>query len=304
MKVLIIKLSAIGDIICCLPVATALKDSGIATHITWAADKRFSSLVTLCDAVDEVLTLEKKAPPRLIKELGPLDAALDMQGLFKSARLIAAAQTRRKLGYHYQREGARFFSSPVRPDPTSQHIVDQYVDVARALGATTHAARFGLVPSPADLTTVKSTLTAKGWTGTPFILVNPSAGWESKRWPVERHAALAARLHEQGHTLVFMGAPADQPLVAEIQAQSQVPSLNLAGETNLTQMVALISLARVHLGGDTGSSHIAGALGIPSVGLMTVSDPLRVCPYGQRDLCLTGQPSVAEVEALILKAAG
>jgi len=296
-RILIVRLSALGDVCCTLPVACALKDEGIATEIVWIADKRFAALAKQCDAIDEVITLEKSQLKKRawVKELGEFDVALDMQGLLKSGLLVGAARAKRRLGFHWQREGARLFSSPVMPDPSSLHVVDQYVDVARALGCQTHRARFGLAPAPDEQASVAAKLAERGVNGPGYALINAGAGWASKRWSPAKNALLAAALMERGRSVVFLGAPGDRPIFEEVQSHCSTPPVDMVGHTSVAELTALIHGCAVHIGGDTGSTHIAAALGRPCVGIYKVNDPRRTCPYGQFIHTLEGDPDPNDV---------
>jgi len=298
MRVLISRLSSMGDVVCTLPAACALKDAGVATEIVWVCDRRFADLPRHCDAVDEVVewTKAEARDRRRWHELGLFDVALDLQGLLKSALVVGAANAKRRYGYHWQREGARFFSAPVKPDPTSFHIVDQIVDVARFLGAEVDRARFGLQPSPEA---TDSVLAKVGHRSRPWVVVNPGAGWPSKRWRPESVAQLCDQVVEKSGTPTLIGGPDVLPVRDTVAANLRHPCVDLVGQTTIPELVALIALADAHVGGDTGSTHIAAALGKPAVGIYTVSDPRRVCPYGQIDNVLTGQPDPAAVFAIL-----
>lgn len=273
-----------GDVVCTLPVACALRSQFPDCHITWAVSPTFAPLVERCDAVNRVEAVLAKGS-RIIDEIRrirtwePFDIAIDAQGLTKSAAVVGAAKADQKVGYHWQRELAPFFSQKVKPDPTSLHVVDQYVDVARAVGCQVDRAQFALKPREDDLEAVAAF-------GLPrdYAVIHPGGGWATKRWAVENFVAVARRLVEQGTTPILIGTAPEAPSAAEIAAQ--VPeAINLVSKTNLGALVALIQGARLHVGGDTGSTHIAAALGIPAVGIYLVTRPERSCPYGQFNHC-------------------
>jgi len=273
-----------GDVVCTLPVASALKKGHPDCEVVWACDPRFSSIVECCPSVDRVLVVKpgfRKSTWPVFDE--PFDAALDMQGLLKSALVVWRAKAKQKLGYHWQREGAFLFSSRVVPDPTSLHVVDQYVDVARAAGGIAHRAEFNLVPRPEDRQAMAAKLAELG-VGDRFVIVNPGAAWATKRWPSEHCARLADLLHGKGIDTVLIGSKGEKALGDSIRALTS-HTKDMAGETNIRQLIALISLASAHVGGDTGSTHIAAALGIPAIGLYSITRPERSGPYGQIDRC-------------------
>jgi ADP-heptose:LPS heptosyltransferase len=233
--------------------------------------------------VDKVIEY-KFTPGERVRFDDRFDAALDLQGLLKSAYPVAWAKADRKLGYHWQREGSNLVTQRVLPDPTSFHVVDQYIDVARAIGGDSGAADFKLLPKREALESCRSKLAALG-VRMRFAVLNPSAGWVSKRWPPDRFAELMDLMHTEGIDSVLIGGKADRETSAAVKQSVKSKVADLTGETSILELVALLSLCSVHVGGDTGSSHLAAALGRPAVGLYSITNPLRSCPYGWRDFC-------------------
>jgi len=212
------------------------------------------------------------------------DAALDLQGLLKSALPLARVRAKQKLGFHWQREGSQYFSQRVIPDPSSLHVVDQYVDVARAAGAQADRADFDLVPNADSVASIRFKLQTLGvGEGRPLVLMNAGAGWASKRWPPEKFAFLHELLRDVGVAAVFLGGSSMEEVQIHqtISQKCATPPHSLLGQTNVSELIALVSLASVHVGGDTGSTHIAAALGRPAIGLYSRTRPERSCPYGQ-----------------------
>ena len=300
MRFLVARLSSLGDVVCSLPAAVALKNSFPGSEVVWCVDPRFAGVVELCGAVDCVVLWPRTREERrvVLKGLGEFDAAFDLQGLWKSGAIVGASRAKRKLGYHWQREGSWLFSQRVRPDPTSLHVTDQYVDVVRVFGAECDRAEFGLKPDAGDAAKVRALLPHG-----EFVVCNAGAGWTSKRWPAAHFATLANVLHEKGLRAVFVGAGADRAAFDEVRAAGAANAFDLVGRTSVRELVALVSLARGHVGGDTGSTHIAAALGVPAVGLYSVTRPERTCPYGQRHNTLYDPSSLAAIspEAVVGK---
>lgn len=296
MRVLISRLSSLGDVVCTLPVASAIKSSYPDSEITWLVDKRFKAVVRSCSAVDRIeearFTASRSSWP-LLNE--PFDIALDMQGLLKSALPIGFCRARRKLGYHWRREGAALFSRAVIPDPSSLQVVDQYVDVARAVGAQADRAEFNLVPQAEDLAHVRGKL-EEDRLGS-FVAINPGAGWSTKKWPVENWISLCSALQREGRKVVIIGGNSD----TEIEASKAITEgaggwpVSWVGSTTIGQLIATLSLCDAHIGGDTGSSHISAALGKPCVGLYSITNPKRSCPYGQIENCLYERRGLAHI---------
>jgi ADP-heptose:LPS heptosyltransferase len=297
MRFLVSRLSALGDVVCSLPVASALKAGHPGCEVVWAVDKRFAGILELCGSVDQPAPVSKPdwSHPALRQTF---EAALDVQGLLKSAWIVAKAKAGHKVGYHWQREGSWLFSSKVMPDPTSLHVVDQYVDVARAVGGLADQAEFLLEPDPRDTCRVAEKLESKGWKGGPIVAVNAGAGWSTKRWHPKGFATVADQVSELGALPVFLGAAGDLPVWNEVRSHGAKSAVCVVGETDLRELVALIALARCHVGGDTGSTHIAAALGVPAVGIYTQTSPVRSCPYGQIHRCLDASDGPVTAEAV------
>lgn len=283
-RFLLSRLSALGDVVLSLPAAGALKAAMPHSEIVWVVDRRFRGLVECCRHVDTIVEASPKLRPSTWPTLvGEFDAALDLQGLLKSAIPVWRAKAKLKLGFHWQREGAWLFSKRVRPDPTSLHITDQLVDVARAAGGVADRADFGLASSSEALKAVSLQLVESGVDGA-FVAVNAGGAWASKRWPAASFAAVCDRLAEHGFPAVLIGSkdPAEvansEALIAACRVAKPV---SMVGSTSIKELIALIELSSAHLGGDTGSTHIAAALGKPAVGLYSVTKPERTGPYGQ-----------------------
>lgn len=267
-RFLISRLSSLGDVVCSLPAAAALKQGIPEAHVTWVVSPRFADVVRACHAVDQVLTSAPEGGEAF-------EATLDLQGLLKSALVVSRLKAEKKVGYHWQREGSGLFSRRVMPDPSSLHVVDQYVDVARAVGGDADRADFAFAPTTEAVSAMRPSVPQD------FIVVNPGSAVASKRWPVEHFAAL---IEELPMKVVLVGA-SHETAGDEIMALCKKKPVNLTGHTSIAELIALISMARAHIGGDTGSSHIAAALGIPAIGLYSTTRPVRSCPYGQIDRC-------------------
>ncbi len=294
---LVSRLSSLGDVICTLPVVAALKDGFPDAKITWVVDPRFAGIVECCPLVDSVIRERPKLKiGALPKVQGEFDVALDMQGLLKSALIIATANAKRKVGYHWQREGSWLFSERIIPDPTSIHIVDQYVDVARAVGGIADEAQFKLEPHENDVPNVQAKLADAGVSG-PYWIINPGAAWVTKRWPAPSFGAICDWLSERGIAPVLIGGPteADKETARSVIEHCTKPVANLCGQTSVRELVALLASAKGHVGGDTGSSHLAAALGIPAIGLYSITKPARSCPYGQIQRCLYHADSLSMI---------
>lgn len=303
-RVAIVKLSSIGDVVHALPVSAALKRSFPHLQITWITEERCAEMVTGNPYLHEVITIPGKAwrhgawHPSTWQEVRRVVSALrsrrfqlaiDLQGLLKSAVVAWLTGAPIRIGYHWQREGAWLFNRVVPKEPTSVHVVQEYLDVARYLGAETEPVEFPLfIPPEADERACR--LLEEEGIRPPdgFISINPSAGQPFKRWRTERWAELITLIDRQYQLpVVLVGGKADRPLADDIRSRTSVPFADVVGRTTLKELAALLRRGAVHLCGDTGSAHISVALGRPVIGLYGPTNHLRTSPYGQQHRMIT-----------------
>lgn len=292
-NILIVKLSAIGDVIHALPVAHALKNAFPKAQITWAVEKPALDLVTDHPYIDEVVLFDKtrcRTLPGLISYLPDFvqrlkqknfDLALDLQGLFKSGIITLLSGAPKKLVYCNAREFSDWVSKKVCGPNQNGHIIDQYLDVVRSLGAPKETIDFGIRINEQQIKAVRQILKNAGWEGQPYVVLIPGANWPNKRWPPLYFAVLADRLNKQGLAPVLIGGPADLPLAQQILARAETRLMNLIGKTSLKQLAWVIKNAQVAVGGDTGPMHLSVAVNTPTLALIGPTDTHRNGPYGK-----------------------
>ena len=294
-NIIVIKLSAIGDVIHALPVSYAIKEQFPETHLTWVVEQAAYAILEDNPYIDELILFEKakfRSVRGFLREIGPFrrrlrrrryDASLDLQGLFKSAAIAWNAGAKLRIGTANMREGADLVSRPVRGAHAEGHIVERYLDVARALGCAVNEVRFPVAVSERDAAAAETLLAREGvQTGRKFVAFAIGANWPNKRWPVEHFAALADRLYRVHYIPVLVGGGRlDETLAQDIMCASEIPPVNLVGRTNLKQLAHIFSRAALVLGGDTGPVHLAAGLRVPTVMLMGPTDANRNGPYGQ-----------------------
>lgn len=294
-NILIVKLSAIGDVIHALPVAYALKETYPEARITWVVEPPAYDLLTNNPYIDEIVLFEKKKFKSLggfIKHIRPLaaklrqtkyDAVLDLQGLFKSAAIAWLSKAPLKLGTCNMREGSDRVSRPVIGAHATGHIVERYLDVARELGC-----RVDKVVFPVEITDKEADIAGKlmAQAGAdiknPYVVLAVGANWPNKRWPTKYFAELVDWLYNKNIIPVIIGGGVvDERLAAEIEAAAEIPPVNLVGKTTLKQLAHIIKQAKATFGGDTGPVHLSAGLKVPTVMVMGPTDANRNGPYGQ-----------------------
>jgi heptosyltransferase-1 len=271
-ELLVIRLSAFGDVIHTIPAVVALRDALPQIEIAWAVEPAYAQLVELVAGVNVIrVSLKKWSLARIrdaARSVRGFDDAIDFQGLIKSALIAHASGARRRFGFAKdvirEKPAAWFLNRPVAIDRT-RHVVEWNLALARALA-----------PAVARVPEVDFSPFADDASGKLSVFANrivflPGAGRPEKQWPAERFAELAHRLG--GDVLVACG-PGEEPLGRAIGAE-------LAPPTTFRELAFLLRGARLVIGGDTGPLHLAAALGVPVAGLYGPTDPARNGPYGQ-----------------------
>src|SRR5262245_22485610 len=199
-RILVVRLGAMGDILHTLPAVASLKESLPGSRITWLVEARWAPLLEGNPFVDRVELLRRDA---LFASWWALrresyDFAVDFQGLLKSAISAAAALPGRIFGFAETRERAAALFYSNKTTTTAAHVVDRNLDLAAAAGASTKVQTCSIPAGRAEGELPPS----------DFVLASPLAGWQSKQWPLEHYAALAARLdRDLGIPLVLNVAP-------------------------------------------------------------------------------------------------
>ena len=257
-SLLVIRLSALGDVIHTIPAVVALR----ARHdVAWVVEAPYRELVEVVAGVRAIPVSLKRWSPRNIAEarraVRGFDVAIDFQGLIKSALLARASGARERIGFAAafvrERPAAWLMTRRVAIDPT-RHVVEWNLQLA------------GIENAP-EVDFKK--FTANGQRPTADVILLPGAGRKDKQWPY--FAALANRL---GRDALAVWGPGEEELARATGAR-------LAPRTDLRELAQLLRDARLVVGGDTGPLHLAAALGTRVIGLYGPTNPARNGPYGQ-----------------------
>jgi len=320
-NILIVRLSAIGDVVHVLPCLHALRGAFPQARIGWLVEELPASLLEGHPEIDDLFVIPKKrwrtrpiatilngekwAFYRRLRRTS-WDVAIDFQGLTKSGwpAWLSGARTRIGFGDADGRELSKLFTNRrVTPPPSAVHVIQRNMALLKPLHVVTSdiawrfpdwsAERRELAPFLASLGTPAGAVAARA---TPrFIAFYAGAGWETKRWPAAHFSALAqllARGVEHGAAtplpILLVWGPGEEGLCRAILDDAKLPAaqLRLAPATNLRKLAALLEGAAVVIGGDTGPVHLAAALGVPVVGIYGGSDPARNGPWGERNVAL------------------
>lgn len=294
MRILLIRTSALGDVVHCLPVLTALRRHLPEAKIGWVVEGAMAPVLAGHPDLDELLVVRLRAWRKrpfsadtrrevaafrdALDRFAP-DTTLDLMGNHKAGFLSALTLCDRRIGparpWRREPSSAFWISEPVAIRGT--HAVDRALSLLDALGIPPEPADFGgekifrdepeNVPDP------------------PYVLIHPGAGWPSKRYPPERWGEVARRLRDATGLLTWVPvALGEEGLAAEVEAASGGAARTMPAD--LPTLAAMLRRASLVMGGDSGPTHLAHALGTPVLMLMGPTDPARHGPYGAPERAL------------------
>jgi len=306
-KILIIKPSALGDIALALPALSALRESFPQAEISWLVRPEFAPLLEDHPYLERLILFDRKKLGRAWQSLDALralrglfqelnqhrfDAVFDFQGLLRTAILARATRSGLRYGMAKAREGATlFYTHRVEQDHDNLHLVDYYLKIAQAAGARVTEPRF-LLPTVAEATeSINQLLAEHTIASKAYVVLVAGSAHGDKCWPGPNYAELIERIHTRfSLPVITVGSKAERPGIQQITDSSQAPVVNLAGHTNLKELVALLRGARLVISNDTGPGHLGVALGVPLVMMFSWSNPARIYPYGRPECMVAIDP--------------
>jgi lipopolysaccharide heptosyltransferase I len=295
-RILIVRLSALGDVIHGIPVACALRAAYPQAFLAWVIEGRSAQLLEGHSALDELIRLPRgwwKTPRevfalrRRLRQLD-FDIAIDLQCLTKSAVAAWFTGAPRRIGKAGAdgRELSKLFHNEL-VEAGGQHVIDHNLELLRPLGITSPKVEFNLPERAEDARMAENALRSLGLSHRNFAILNPGAGWPSKIWPPERYGEVARRLRDAHGlaSLAVWGVPSELPLAQAI-VDSSNGAAKLAPPTSVPELAALCRRAALVLGSDTGPLHLAVAVGTSAVSMHGPSRAQWCGAYGPQNIRL------------------
>ncbi len=288
-RILISRMSAIGDSILTLPVACAVREHFPDAYIGWVIEKKAAPMVRGHQTLDAVIELERGwfTSPKRVRETRSLlkphqfEIAIDCQGLTKSALAgyLSGAKTRIGFAGKHGGEFSRLLNN-IKVPPVFTHIVDRSLELLIPLDIHSPKIHFKLPLS------VSARSWASRWRRTiaasRLAVMNPGATWASKMWEADRFGQTAKYAQNKyGYRSVIVWGNFEERLMAEDIVRHSDGAATLAPDTDLHHLAALIEQSDLFVSGDTGPLHIAVAVGTDTIGLYGATRPGDSGPYGQ-----------------------
>lgn len=291
-RILLVRLTAIGDVIHGTPVLCALRARFPQAFLAWVVEGRAGTLLEGHPALDELIVVRRhwlksaRETWHLRRRLRQLrfDVTIDVQGLSKSAVAAWLSGAPKRVGFA-QPQGRELspWLNNIRVKTEGPHVIEHNLQLLRALGIEQPAVRFDLPENDEDRAAVENILHEVALAPGGYAIINPGAGWPSKLWEPLRFAEVAVHL-EQVHglpTLVVWAGPRERQW-AETIVDHSAGAARLAPDTSLRELTSLARRARLFVASDTGPLHIAAAVGTPCVGIYGPMPGQRNGPYGSQ----------------------
>jgi len=294
-RILLSRLSALGDCIHALPMLAALRRKFPLAFVGWVVESGTAPLLEGHPYIDKLIVVKRGwtknpwAMWNLRCELLSLkfDVALDPQSLTKSALAAWLSGAPRRIGFSgsYGREFSTWLNNEY-VEPIHCHMVDRGLELLRPLGIEETEAHFYLPEDGAAAAKMDDFLAAAK-IHTPYAVLNPGAGWKSKLWPTANYGRVAQLLGEVRRipSLVVWAGDQELALAKEIVAMSGGHA-TLAPSTSLLELAAVIRRAQLFVGSDTGPMHLAVAVGTPCVALFGPTRAEECGPHGPQHVAL------------------
>jgi heptosyltransferase-1 len=316
LRVLVIRMSAMGDVIHGIPAIAALRIARPSWRVGWLIEQRWMEL--LCAHETERMRPRSELKPLIDwvhvsdfkewrKELGSAatwremgscmrevralkyQVAVDLQGTIRSAMATRLSGAKCRIGAEKPREAParRFYTSAIAAP--SQHVVEHALSLASAVAGEELTYEEPVFPhDPATEAWADRFCMSIGFA--PLAVINPGAGWRAKCWPPKSYGEVAKSLADRGMAVMVNYGPREEAMAQQVREASH--ELARAVPCSVSQLVALTRRASLFVGGDTGPMHLAAALGVPVVALFGPTRPERNGPYGTRSVVLRSPESV------------
>jgi lipopolysaccharide heptosyltransferase I len=285
-KILVIRLTSMGDLVHTLPAVAALRETFPNAQIDWVVERKWAPILEGTPAVNRIITMDPKPIGKLteaVREIRSVgyDTAIDFQGLYKSATLALLSKASRRVGFDIAsaREPAAAFLYTERVKAGGPHAVNKNFSLVEHMGVLRPARPlFPMHVSESAGRAVKERLAANGISD--YVVVNPGASCGFKCWPADRFGVVCRELERRhGWKSVVAIGPGEDALAEELR-KTAAPTQPVVFPASLTELMALLASARMVIAADTGPLHLAAALGTPVVGIYGPTDPVKNGPVG------------------------
>jgi heptosyltransferase I len=307
-NILVIRLSSLGDVLMSVPAVRALRQHFPEAHISWLAEGSVAGILAQQDFIDDVIYFPRGALSRHLKT-GHLpttayilkdflktlrqrkyDLIIDFHGIAKSVAMMLLARGGRTVGFGtmFAKDMSHvFYRERINGIQKRIHKVERNMLVASFMGCTEPAAELPLRAHDETRRYIHDFFRSHN-IKQPVVAVNPFASKDSafKRWPLERYADLARKIKENNMgSVVIIWGPGEREEATRLTAMAG-EGVELACQTDIVQLYALLAECSAYIGGDTGTTHLASAAQIPVISLFGPTDVIVNRPYSRKSVII------------------
>lgn len=306
-KIAVFRALNLGDLLCVIPAIRALRARFPHAHITliglpWMAEfavrfrkyfDGFASFPGVPGLPEQPIDLDAFTAFLHRERCADYDLVLQMHGNGSVTNPVVAMFGARLLAGYYQPGEYCPDPSTFMPYPEGKPEIERHLALTDFLGIPRRGSGLEFPVAPAELQQFTELRKAQGFSNQSYVCIHPGARDMRRWWAPRKFASVADSLARKGHAIVFTGTKEEYDAVDRVRAEMTEVSLNLAGKTELGVLGALIGQARLLVSNDTGVSHLAAAMGTPSVVIFLASDPARWAPL-DRELHRVVMPHESE----------
>jgi lipopolysaccharide heptosyltransferase I len=308
-KILLIRLSSIGDVLHGTPVAKTLREHFPSAEISWIVGEKSQDILHGNPYLDKIILWQREQWEKELRQgawrkgyenfrflerqlrLEQYDLTIDMQGLLLTGLIGWRSGAKTRIGFAQAKEGSPLFYTHRVETKEPMPIVNHYLQLLKPLGINQVSTSM-VMPVAAEHNKFADNLfISNGITkDDTVVILNPATSWITKCWPAAYFSILGNLLQQKLKVkIILLGAPGDIPLLDSIISGISGAVINLAGKTNLKELAAVIQKAQVFIGGDTGPLHIAAAVGTPTISLFGPTNPSTYAPLGEKHVAIVSE---------------
>ncbi|MCF6157712.1 MAG: glycosyltransferase family 9 protein [wastewater metagenome] len=320
-NILVVRLGAMGDVVHVIPAVKNLRAAFPCAYIAWLIEDKLKDLAESIPEIDEVIVFPRKQwqndlkhPRKYGKILSELrvflqklrykryDITLDFHGNFKSGLLTFLSNAKTKVGFskEYCKEFNFIFSNKhITPRQKKIHRVHKYQSLVHGLGITTSDQKPSFSIPDSDHLYINNFIQQNNLHEKPIAIIHPgtSVFGKFKRWQSKNYAILADQLIQKlQYSVIFTWGPSEYTIVEEIMSLMHQRATIACRTSSAKQLIALLQRADLFIGCDTGPTHIASCMGIPTIALFGPKDPVIYAPYGENTITVRKDISCSPCE--------
>jgi lipopolysaccharide heptosyltransferase I len=284
-RFLVVRLTALGDILHTVPAVAALRAAHRTARIDWVVERKWAPILEGSPAISEVIPFDRHSILGAIACVRRLrrkhyTCAIDFQGLYKSSVLAMLSGAPRRIGFEggWAREEGAALLYTERVTPAGRHVVELNYSLAEKAGALRPLMpQYPLRIPAGGVASVRARLAERGIGD--YIVVGPGGSWRAKCWPAERYGEFCREFEKRnGLPAVVIHGPGEETIAAGV-CRAAIPAKPVVIATTIEELMGLLAHARCVIAADSGPLHLAAALGTRVVGLYGPTDPARNGPF-------------------------